>query len=415
MKKSARLVCFALASSVSPLQAGAGELSGYVAVEALGFVESPAAGATSMQHDGYVSLSAEPEYYTDWNNGDNSLTFSPFVRIDGHDSERTHFDIRELSWTQVADDWEMRAGIAKVFWGVTEAAHLVDIINQTDLVENGDGEDKLGQPMVDLTLIRDWGIVDVFILPGFRERTFAGDEGRPRSLLTVDTDAAEYESAAEDKRVDFAIRWAHSVGDWDIGIAHFSGTSREPRFRTQLGGPGGMTPVGLVPVYEIIDQTSIDVQASMGGWLWKLEVVSRSGQGERFTAAAGGFEYSLVGIFESNTDLGLIAEYLFDDRGDTPRALQDGLSSASAFQDDLVIGSRWAFNDIDSSEILASVIIDLEGNGYNYSVEASRRFGDNWKLSMEARGVADLPDDYNGVLRSVKDDNRLRAELAYYY
>jgi hypothetical protein len=111
----------------------------------------------------------------------------------------------------------------------------------------------------------------------------------------------------------------------------------------------------------------------------------------------------------------LIAEYLFDDRGDTPRALQDGLSSASAFQDDLVIGSRWAFNDIDSSEILASVIIDLEGNGYNYSVEASRRFGDNWKLSMEARGVADLPDDYNGVLRSVKDDNRLRAELAYYY
>jgi hypothetical protein len=176
-----------------------------------------------------------------------------------------------------------------------------------------------------------------------------------------------------------------------------------------------MTPVGLVPVYEIIDQTSIDVQASMGGWLWKLEVVSRSGQGERFTAAAGGFEYSLVGIFESNTDLGLIAEYLFDDRGDTPRALQDGLSSASAFQDDLVIGSRWAFNDIDSSEILASVIIDLEGNGYNYSVEASRRFGDNWKLSMEARGVADLPDDYNGVLLSVKDDNRLRAELAYYY
>ena len=48
-------------------------------------------------------------------------------------------------------------GIDKVFWGVIESRHLVDYINQTDGVEDVDGEDKLGQPMINLGLQRDWG------------------------------------------------------------------------------------------------------------------------------------------------------------------------------------------------------------------------------------------------------------------
>ena len=47
----------------------------------------------------------------------------------------------------------MRLGLRKVYWGVTESQHLVDVINQTEGVENLDGEDKLGQPMLNLALI----------------------------------------------------------------------------------------------------------------------------------------------------------------------------------------------------------------------------------------------------------------------
>jgi hypothetical protein len=50
----------------------------------------------------------------------------------------------------------------------------VDIINQTDLVENIDGEDKLGQPMVHFSYFGDWGVVDFFLLPYLRERTYPG-------------------------------------------------------------------------------------------------------------------------------------------------------------------------------------------------------------------------------------------------
>ena len=35
--------------------------------------------------------------------------------------------------------------------------------NQTDGVEDIDSEDKLGQPMVNLTLERDWGALDLYV------------------------------------------------------------------------------------------------------------------------------------------------------------------------------------------------------------------------------------------------------------
>jgi hypothetical protein len=399
---------------VPAIAAQAGEWSGYVAGEFIGFVEEP---AFPSQHRSYVSFAAEPEYIHEWNDGDDLFTFTPYALLDQHDSNRSHADIRELSWIHAANDWELTTGVSKVYWGVMEAAHLVDIINQTDLVVNIDGEDKLGQPMVNLSLIRDWGVVDMFVLPGFRERTFPSREGRPRFAIPVDDDVV-YESGAGDLHTDLAVRWSHTLGEFDIGVAHFYGTSREPRF---LVLPGEINPMTMsinkvTPLYEIINQTSIDLQAIYGSWLLKMEALTRSGQGDRINSAAAGFEYTFVGVNESALDVGIIAEYLYDDRGDTikPATVLSGKAfTLSPFQKDLVLGARLTLNDAQSSELLASVIIDLDGGGESYNVEASRRFGDSWKLSIEARGVSGAPDDTTQA--SFSDDTRLRTELAWYF
>ena len=184
------------------ITAQAGEWSGYIAGEFLGFVEHP---AFPSQHRSYFSISAEPEYIHEWNDRDDLFTFKPYALLDQYDSRRSHADIRELSWVHAARDWELLTGISKVYWGVMEAAHLVDIINQTDQVVNIDGEDKLGQPMLNLSLIRDWGVVDLFLLPGFRERTFPSKDGRPRFAIPIDNDVI-YESGAENLHTDVAVR-----------------------------------------------------------------------------------------------------------------------------------------------------------------------------------------------------------------
>ena len=109
----------------------------------------------------------------------------------------------------------------------------MNIINQTDGVEDIDDEDKLGQPMVNVNLIRDWGTVGVFILPGFRERTFPNVDARLSGSLRIDDGNSTFDSGAEERHVDFAGRWSATYGNWDIGVSEFVGTPVSPK---SIGG-----------------------------------------------------------------------------------------------------------------------------------------------------------------------------------
>ena len=370
----------------------ADEWSGHVAAEYRYFSETA---LTAEQHDSYLSVATQSEWFHDWDGGRQSFTFVPFYRYDQHDDERTHADIRELTWLKAAADWELRIGVRKVFWGVTESQHLVDIINQTDLVENIDGEDKLGQPMVNLALIRDWGTLDLFVLPYFRERTFPGEQGRLRTVPVVNTDNALYQSDKEEKHIDYALRWQRSMGEWDAGLSHFYGTSRDPQFI-----PGPL----LTPFYELIHQTGLDVQATFDAWLWKLEAIRRRGPDETYTAATWGLEYTFYGVMESAADICLVLEYLYDERGQ---------QASTPFQDDVMVGLRFTLNDEASSEALIGVIDDLDSDAQMLNVEASRRFGNNWKLNLEARWFNNIP--VTDPLYSFSNDDYIQLELAYYF
>jgi len=56
---------------------------------------------------------------------------------------------------------------------------------------------------------------------------------------------------------------------------------------------------------------------------------------------------------------------------------------------------------------------DLENAENAMSLEASRRFGSNWKLILEAWLF--LNAEPPGVLHELRDDDFARLELAYYF
>jgi hypothetical protein len=375
-----------------------GVWSGYISGQTRGFWQSP---QFTDQRDGDLSLAIDAEYYKDWDNGLRAITFQPFMRLDSTDPERTHFDIRAAHYLHVLGDWEWRIGVAKVFWGVTESQHLVDIINQTDLVENLDTEDKLGQPMIETTWLQDWGVFQFYILPGFRERTFPGRKGRLRPEIVIDTDEEEYESGAEERHVDWAIRLKTQFGPVDLGLSHFSGTSRIPEFRAALDSDAG---VSLIPYYELIDQTGLDLQAIVGNWTWKVESILQTRKGRDFTAAVGGFEYTFYGVSESGADLGVLSEYHYDDRKrDAPLG----------FQNDLFLGMRYVLNDAQDTELLAGGFYDFDFNSKSARVELQRRISGSWKLESELQMFTDVASE--DPLRAFHRDDYLQVDLAYYF
>ncbi len=374
------------------------EASGKVTAELRLFPESPQ--FTDQYQDVNTSVAVEPDLFWQWNDGLDSLSFKPFFRLDQHDNERTHADIRELSWIHQGNDWELRTGIQKVFWGVTEFQHLVDVINQSDSVEDIDGEDKLGQPMINLSLVKDWGIVDLYVLPGFREQTFPGKKGRLRSGLVVDTGQAQYEAGNEELHTDLAVRWSHSIDDFDVGAHWFRGTNRDPIL--QVGTKNGEAV--LVPYYEQMNQLGFDLQATIESWLWKAETIWRDSKSDTYWAAQAGFEYTFYGVQESNADLGMLLEYGWDQRGK---------EASAVFQNDISIGARLALNDTASTELLAGVIYDLDYDSTSFQIEASRRLGNKWKITLDGRFFS--TDDNADLLSSMDRDDHIQIGLERYF
>ena len=383
------VAAFAPASLVAQFQ-------GRLGVEARVFPMSPLhEGADQLNG----SVSIEPEWYHDFDRRRQRILVHAFLRVDGNDDARTHFDLRELLWERVDRSWEVRVGLGLFYWGVTESQHLVDFINQTDLVENPDGEDKLGQPMLNLTFLRRWGTIDLFLLPFFRERTFPGVNGRLRPPLVVDTDNALFESPAGRTHLDLALRWSHILGQWDVGVSAFRGTNRDPLLVPTAAANG---PV-LTPYYQQVNQIGVDVQRIFGGWLWKLEAITRAGESlTRFLAFTGGFEYTFVGALGSTMDVGVLMEYLYDSRGRT----------GSPFQNDVFFGSRLAFNNVQSTALLVGAIIDYRSGETLFSAEGNHRLGSNWLLSIEARAfIAGGTDTFAAFRR----DGYLQVELNRFF
>jgi len=372
---------------------------GEAELEGTAFADEPAF-AGQKRHD--VSAAAKPTLLVEWAGGDRAFRFTPFVRVDEADDNRTHADIRELKLDLRGDAWTATIGVDTVFWGKTEAVHLVDIVNQTDFVEDVDGEAKLGQPMLRLSYLAESGEYSVFALPYFRERTFPGVSGRLRPNPAVAEAAPAYETSLEEWTPSFAFRYAGVFDAFDVGLSAFWGLSREPTFF--------FDGRDVRPLYEEIGQVGLDLQYTAEATLWKAEAIGRTGQKnarfreEDFVAATGGLEHTLFGAVGENGDLGLILEYAVDSRFDDAPGL---------FQNDVILGVRLALNDVEDTNLLLTSAIDAETAETVFRLEASRRLSDNFKLSLEGQAAIDSND--NSLVSQLERDAYLRATLTYYF
>lgn len=350
------------------------------------------------QESHFPSIAFTPNYSIDWNKGNESINFTAFYRFD-RDNMRTHGDIRELYYQKAKDSWELNIGLKKVYWGVAESNHLVDIINQTDQIESFDGEDKLGQPMIQFTYSTEsFGNFDFYYLPYHRKRVFPGTKGRLRFPIVIDKDFITYESSAEEWRQDAAFRWSHYFGAFDIGLSHFYGNGREPEFT--------FDPTGSISAfYPVINQTGLDLQITHNAFLWKFESIYRNSSTQDFLALVAGLEFTFSNIDGNGLDIGLLSEYLYDERDDL------ALSSA---QNDIFFGSRIAFNDTQDTAILIGGLADLDKSSRIFSIEASRRIGNSLKVELEARIFSNI-DPSELILSSFKDDSFLRFSVSKFF
>jgi hypothetical protein len=352
----------------------------------------------------YPSLYAQVDMTYDWDGERQQIHIKPYGRYDFSDHRRSHADLRELNYSYKGDGWDALIGAHVVFWGRAESRHLVNVINQIDYVENFDGESYLGQPMFNLNFTGDHGKFSLFVMSGFRNQTFAANDGRLSGGVMVAAYDPLFECQAEEWCFDFAGRYENSFGPVDLGISYFHGTNREPIF-TVFGGE-------FAPFYQRMDQIGVDGAYAIDDLILKLEAIYRFnaenpfvvGERDHFFAATFGGEYTWKDPFDGGYDLGLLVEYNWDDR--------DFGHPITIFDNDVFAGLRFTWNDETDTHALIGVQVDTRNSSSYVYLEASRRLGDDWRLGVEARIFTGNDLD---PLQAIDHDSYVQAKLTKYF
>jgi hypothetical protein len=108
--------------------------------------------------------------------------------------------------------------------------------------------------------------------------------------------------------------------------------------------------------------------------------------------------------FGNGLDIGLLSEYLYDSRDEL---------AFNSMQNDLFFGARFAFNNMQDTQILAGTIIDLEHSTKLFSVEASQRIKESWTIELEGRFFSDVSNDE--FIYFLRQDSFIRLGINKYF
>lgn len=347
----------------------------------------------------YPSLYVRPKFSLDWTTNNHSITFEGFARYDPNGNSRTHWDIREFYYQTYNNNWEFNFGIKRYFWGKLETVHLVDVINQVDFLEGLDGDEKLGQPILEAIYSSSIGDFSLIAMPYFRTIDFGNQAGRPRTPEVITDEQISYGSELEKWHPSFALRWSHFIGDLDVGLHYFYGNAREPLILFNANGFGLQ--------YPVVNQAGIDAQLIVNNMLLKLESMYRAGDFENldniFTLGAG-VEYTFGNVNRKGLDIGILAEYLYDNRREL---------SFSSLDNDLFIGSRIALNNEASTELIFGVFKDLSKSSFIGRAEASQRLPKDFKLSLNIQFFAKV--DPSEFVYLFRNDSNVEVEVIKFF
>jgi len=324
-----------------------------------------------------------------------------FSRLDPYDGNRSRVVPEELYLNAELGMVTLRAGYQMINWSATEAFHPADVINSRILDGSFENPEKIGELIGSLRFDIPDGNVEVFFMPLFTEPVLPSTRS-PLSLAPPQFplgDALVLESDGDVTDDAFQPQWGtkiqQTIGDADIAVHALQHIDRsaplvviDSTFRPR-------------PVYQALTQVGLTYQHALDTTMLKLEGAYRvfDRPGGRITEyglvprrnhvlVAVGVEQSLSLGAGSETSLLLEGQALIPTQSHYPEQLEP------LFQHDVLVGARHAFNDEQSTALLATVIVDVEHPDQIIAgASLQRRLGEEWGLNTGVRIFSVPPDD----------------------
>lgn len=326
---------------------------------------------------------------------------------DTNDNKRRYFDINDLYFQHDFKNYSFLIGKSTRFWGAMEFYNQSDTFNTKDLLDNPfDYESKVGAWNIAYTRFFDNS--EFSIIAKLHEEKQRMQESRsiynflPYSYNEkLDTDSDDvptiylkYSSSIDEHQIDYSVIYQNGYDEQRYLVPNLSKDNNISSMQQHAYTVDKFMGFGTM------------VQ---GDTLYKTELAYTSSHDNKvadYAQGSIGLEHTLYGVYDK-MDVGIIAEYYkyksFQNRRHNAKDF------GKLFDDDLALGARLAFNDMDSSEVLVGLDVDRHNKEKVLFVDYDTRIDDKYKLKVSFQHFDAKQDS------SFSDGNTMRVELGYYF
>lgn len=353
------------------------------------------------------------------NRGSFSERLRVFARADTLDKTRGIVIFEEAWYGYTYKNLNIKAGAQLLNWSALEAFHPADVLNSRNYDSNFENAEKFGEPMLSINYLLGTGGITAYYMPVMITPNLPKPSNRLRFSSTKLDDVIWIEedgSISHDNRSDqFAIRIDQSLALADISFHYLQYKDRnQPLFVPNI-------QTGKIhPVYLPVKQIGGTIQYIFNDFIFKSEFAHRYFQ-KSTTTELGTLDQP------SHYQIALGSEYTYYHSNGRESAFLaefqsfQGITKAqraalSLFQHDLLLGHRFVFNDISSTEILSSLIIDLERKEeIMFSISGSRRLGSTWKIEPGIRLIKAKVKSDNYGLQQLNSADQVFCNITRYF
>lgn len=281
------------------------------------------------------------------------------------------------------------SGGTKIFnWSATEFFHPADVVNSKNFNSRIDKFEKLGQSFISLKYLLGDGDITLFLFPYLTLPTILGSKSRFKVVTQTEsgswTDHSGVLSTSKALPMP-ALRFTQSIGDIDLSFHIIKHVDRETPLMVVDPSTGSLSSL-----YLMVTQVGFTYQQ-----LLPLDIILKIEHASKFYKNSTYLDSLLANREIANYHTSVVSlEYGFSHDQGTDSTFflesqlitgvgQDYRASLSLFQKDIMVGYRFAFNDVEAKEIITNVIIDLERSGeYLFNLNYKQRISNSWQFDV---------------------------------
>lgn len=364
------------------------DIKGFVALESQFYLSRPA-----EKHAQNFTLKEQLELT--YNEGDFEAIGLLNVQQDAHDlvgneeNERTFIRLDELYGKYNFENDMVMAGRNIRFWGALEVRNIVDGFNPQDLRNDPFETDKTGVWNAQYSHYTDSGEFSVIVKLREADQKMADFPYVYYFFPEFVDYRDDLESESSRYRPTFYLTYSGSTDTeyaLDYAVILQNGYDSQRYFISD--GPLVGTPVDLQQHAYLVNKVSTYNTLVMGNTLLKAEAlyadVIDDPNISDYMHIGLGVEHTLTQVI-GDADFGLIAEYYYYDTFESGKYTD--LELFEVFQNDLFLGGRYTFNDVDNSSIIGGAVLDMDYNEQSYYVEYETRIADTLKVHLDYRYI----------------------------